>query len=138
THTTGALALRPRRISRAAAIAPYAADTGARMRAANPASRHQNAGSRIAARSPALEAQLHQIGVERRDGVLKPATQHGDDLASGRCAALTAGCILQPRSDPDRQLAHVGHLLGAVDLVQGVIDLGEVPNVRTVQNGRPE
>src|ERR1700675_2690809 len=135
-QTTGVATRWPRQLSRARATAPYAAAAGASTRAAMPASRHQNAGSRIML--AAFETDLHEIGFERSKSAIERAAQdrHGGTPGVHNGRALVR--ILEPGAQAHRELAHVGHLLGAMRFVERSVYFSKVPDMRAVQDGGTE
>jgi len=83
-----------------------------------------------------LQTELHQIGVERRNGALERAGQRLHGPKSGLRHVFSRLGILEPGADPHRQLAGVRNHLGAASGVERRIDLGEIPDMRAVNDGR--
>ena len=94
--------------------------------------RHQKAGSRMAV--PLAQLELHQIRVERREGAIERAAQilhHPVACVGDTSTGIGVG---KPGGKVRRQAIGVVNQLGAMRAVERAVYLGEIPDMRSVQN----
>ena len=85
-----------------------------------------------------IQTELHQIGIECRDGPFERAGQRVHRLEPGPRDAISRFGVLEPRPNPNGQLARIGDHLGATRCVERSIDHCEIPHMGAVHNGRAE
>src|SRR5258707_997055 len=93
---------------------------------------HQNEGSRMAL--ALFKANPHEVRLERVKRAFKRAAERGNRVSRGGDDRGAPGRILKPGAGPQHESPEAGHLFGGPRLVEGRIEFGEIPNIRTVQN----
>src|SRR4051812_49708118 len=84
---------------------------------------------------PALQPDPHEIRIKRRQRALERTAERGNCRASGLDHRGPLGRIGEPGADADRELAHLGNLLGATRGVEGRIDFRKIPYMRPMEDG---
>src|SRR4051812_30353408 len=101
-----------------------------------PVSRHQKEGSRIPGVSP--RTQWREIGLKRRQRAFQRASQALDRAASALGHSMALLIVAKPAADAGRELARVIDFRGAAGAVEGRIDVGKIPHMRTMQDSRAQ
>ena len=86
----------------------------------------------------AHHADLHEIGIQRRQRAIERAGKLRNGVARRRRHFLALGGIGQPGAHPHRQPPCVSDLLSAMRSIERSVDLGKVPHMRAVQDSSTE
>src|ERR1700719_1603584 len=86
-------------------------------------------------RRSAFESNLHEVGFKGGNGTVKRATETRHRFARGCGHRCTRIYILEPGPDADRALAHLADELRCMRAVERRVDVAEVPDLRSMQNG---
>src|SRR5260370_23556599 len=81
-----------------------------------------------------FKANPHEVRLERVKRAFKRAAERGNRVSRGGDDRGAPGRILRPGAGAQHASLEVGHLFGGARLVEGRVDFGEIPNIRTVQH----